>query len=400
MSTINNQNEEFNDIFDIGTESMFTQESTGGNNQIDPDYYRPSLRLEDNKVLERYSSIIRLLPDINHKVTDAKAKDFGKPITKYMKYQYYFDQDPLSTQKGGLYLDCPSTVGDISIFSIAYLNFYKHESSFVRDSVKGFSRKQYFWSLCQIIKDVQNLSVQNTVKILRYSKGINEKIELEATEDSSIDKKSVVVFDPMKGKDLVMIIQEDEIPDKNTGVKRKQITYDKSYFANNQSALTLDGGVTRLQDSQESRKLVFEYLKQNSPDMSKVFFKTWTDDDHDRALQMIRHSLQDESLFNNLMQAAKKKNYRWTLKNNVYQTDSPVQQQAPIVSESANVTFQNPVVDSAPKVSAPSVVDGLASDLNSEKARIQNLVATEKPAQNSAPQADSVDFSNIDFSKI
>jgi hypothetical protein len=229
MNTNNNQNENFEDIFNIGTESMFTQESHGGG-QIDPDYYRPSLKTDDGKTLERYSSIIRLLPDINHKVTDAKARDFGKPITKYTKFQYYFDQDPLSTQKGGIYIDCPSTVGDISIFSIAYLNFYKHESSFVKDSVRNFSRKQYFWSLCQIIKDVQNTSVQNTVKILRYSKGINDKIELEATEDKTIDKKSVVVFDPMKGKDLILIIQEDEIPDKNTGAKRKQITYDKSIF--------------------------------------------------------------------------------------------------------------------------------------------------------------------------
>jgi hypothetical protein len=185
-----------------------------------------------------------------------------------------------------------------------------------------------------------------------------------------------------------------------TGAKRKQITYDKSYFASNESSLTLDGGVTRLQDSPESRKMVFEYLKQNSPDMSKVFFKTWTDDDHDRALQIIRHALGDESLFSNLMQVAKKKNYKWTIKNNIYMNE-PVQQTAQIHSDSTGAMFNSNTATATVKNS--SVVDNLASDINFEKTRIENLANNKidsAPANNKSESNDNFDFSNVDFSKL
>jgi len=309
-------NQEYGGIFDDEKTNM--AEDQRDQYEVNPDFYRPSL---SNKNVKggSYEARIRFL--INPK---------NKTKTKLMKWQYYLT-DPSNPDRG-FYVDCPSNVkGDPkaknNLLSQAYFTLKDSDSKVKRDIAKRyFSRKQFFWTLVQVMIDKQDEEAEGKIKIFRFGKQINDKIVMASTDNPKLKKKGVKIESIFYGKDFILIINESETDDRSGG--RITITsYDKSYFDDSISSISFDGGETRIDDSNKNQEKVFMWLnglKKNpdfdssqkigesnpkyvkdpnnpgSPDLLQIEYHKWDDDLEKKIIESTKHIIADDTLFDSI----------------------------------------------------------------------------------------------------
>lgn len=183
--------------------------------------------------------------------------------------------DPLSTR--GRYVDCPSSVGKPSILQDMFFKLRKSESVQEQEKSKIFSRRHSFTAIIQVVKDDQNKDAEGKLMIWKFGKKIWDKIEAE--------KKPIVgdphePFDLLDGKLFALIVT------KVGGFNN----YDQSRFLDKKVPLMIPDektGKLQLINDKTPREKVFNFLKENSPDLSKYGFKEWDQETHDYVNQVI-----------------------------------------------------------------------------------------------------------------
>jgi len=182
--------------------------------------------------------------------------------------------DPV-TERGRI-VDCPSSVGKPSILQDMFFKLRKSESVQEQKKSEIFSRKHVYTVLIQVIKDDQNKDAEGKLLIWKFGKKVFEKIEAE--------KKPVIgephePFDLLDGKAFALIIT------KVSGYNN----YDQSKFIDKKIPLllpTTDGKLMPINDK-TPRETVFNFLKENSPDLNKYAFKEWDQETHEYVNQII-----------------------------------------------------------------------------------------------------------------
>jgi hypothetical protein len=176
--------------------------------------------------------------------------------------------DPV-TQKGR-FVDCPSSVGKPSLLSDMYWKLKKSES--VNDQKKAdvFSRRHGFASLIQIIKDEQQPELEGKILVYRYGKKIWEKIN---AEKKPLLGDPTEPFDLLKGKAFHLVIT------KVSGFNN----YDQSRFLDKIVPMVMKDASGKLQmiNASTDKAVVFNFLKENSPDLGKHGFKEWDQETYD-----------------------------------------------------------------------------------------------------------------------
>lgn len=299
MSEINpstdlNPEDEYAGIFNIEAGQLAGEEddSSAGN---DPDFYKVSLKnpnVKDNV----YKSRIRFVPNPH-----------DRNLQKVSKWIYLLP-DP-ENQDAKFYVDCPSNLGTkasrFNIISTAFFTLKDHDSKLMRNIGKAhFSRKRQHWSLVQILLDTQEPSYENKVKIFRFGKQIDDMILEQGKADPSVQKDSVPISHPFKGKDFILFLDSKKIED-----NREMPSYERSYFDDKITSISLDNNKTRLPETQESMKKIFDYLKAEAPDLSKVCFKAWDDEIEQRVIESVRVTIGDDSVFDKIYAKVYKKKH-------------------------------------------------------------------------------------------
>lgn len=298
MSTENQENQENqnNETVDYGsflstsTDDLQNDEIDSSN--ADPDYYRPAINHKNAKD-RTYKGRGRFVPNV-----------LDRNVQKITKYIFCLPVAGDETSK--FYVDTPE--GEASkknIVTQAFFALKDHESVTYQQIAKDhFSRKMYHWMLYLIMNDQQEPDLVGKVKILRFGKKIDEKIEYEANPDASVQKTSeIAVHDPFEGKDLILYINEI-----TNDRGQKMTSYTQSKF-DDLSAISLDGGKTRLDKTQENMKLIFEFLKENSPDLTKAAHKAWTEEEEEKIIKTVQYLVDDDTLFNQIYKKAYGKNF-------------------------------------------------------------------------------------------
>ena len=257
---------------DYDMDSLFhpNVEIGGGKTPQNVGEYSPSSDKGQNGV---YKSIIRFVTwwqDPLHSYTDKWACWLVDPVTNR-----------------GRVVDCPSSVGKPSPLQDMFFKLRKAESVQEQKKSEIFSRKHMYAAVIQVIKDDQNKEAEGKLLIYRFGKKIFEKYEAE--------KKPVIgephePFDLLDGKAFALVIT------KVAGYNN----YDQSRFLNNKVPLLLptgkDGKVAafgteglKLQPINEKtpRETVFDFLKENSPDLTKYSYKDWDQETHEYVNQVI-----------------------------------------------------------------------------------------------------------------
>jgi len=221
--------------------------------------YQPSADKGQNGI---YKSIIRFVTwwqDPQHSISDKWVCWLVDPVTNR-----------------GRMVDCPSTVGKPSPLQDMFFKLRKSESIQDQKKAEIFSRKHTYAAVVQIIKDDQNKDLEGALLIYKFGKKIFEKLEAE--------KKPVIgdphePFDLIDGKAFALIIT------KVSGFNN----YDQSKFIDKKIPLLLPNEEGKLIpiNLNTPREQVFNFLKENSPDLSKYGYKEWDQEVHDYVNQVI-----------------------------------------------------------------------------------------------------------------
>ena len=133
-----------------------------------------------------------------------------------------------------------------------------------------FSRRHSFASLVQVIKDKQNPELDGKILVYRYGVKIWEKINAELKPMIG-DKHDP--FEILNGKPFALVIT------KVSGYNN----YDQSKFLDQKIPLCIPSAEGKLIpiNQNSDRKEVFEWVKENSPDLSKYQYKEWDNETHE-----------------------------------------------------------------------------------------------------------------------
>lgn len=252
------ENFEFGGIFAVTAES-FAQPTSSNLNE---DFYQ--LKLDDENVKDgRYVATGRLVPDVN---CGEVRRD---RVTKHV----YYLPDPEDSKKH-IYIDAPSNnPKSKDLATAAYMkhvydkgkNYDQSTPIQLSKRLEVLKRNTYNYSLFLIYDDPQHPELNGKIKILRYGKVINDKLDLLLKGDAVLKRKPIVPFDLINGKDLTIVVSEGQgnLP-----------TYEQSSFNDGTCGISFDCGKTTVKEfNQEIGKQIFDFLKTNSPDLSQVYYK-------------------------------------------------------------------------------------------------------------------------------
>jgi hypothetical protein len=305
--------DEFGGIFSLSQEDVVIENSNkGGGSSLDPDYYRPSTKHKKAQG-KRYVATGRWCPNVNDRTLQY--------VSKYI----YALPDPTSTNPDiRHYYDCTSNEGiKNNIITNSFFTLKDHDSATKRKIAEDYlTRKEYYWSLFLIYKDIQDPELEGMVKILRYAKGIKEKMNQQSMGNPELGTKPCIYTDPFGGKDFQLVIEEKE-----DGNGKIITSYDKSYFGEERNTISLDKGVTRLDKSEENMRTVFNFLKEKSPDLGKAKYKKWSPEDEEKIIETIKYLVEDNVLFDKI--------YRKTYNKPFFNAEIPKEEKSGI-SDLAN----------------------------------------------------------------
>lgn len=241
-------NENFDSLF---TPNVEAKEQTSKN----ADEYQPSA---DKGVNGVYQAIIRFIPwwqDPTH----------GSIQEKWTLWLV----DPI-TERGRL-IDCPSSIGKPSVLQDMYWKLKKSDNVSMQSKAEVFSRRHSYASLIQVIKDKQNPELDGKILVYRYGVKLWEKINAEL---KPLIGEKHDPFDIVNGKPFGLVIT------KVSGYNN----YDQSKFISDHKiplCIPNEKGKLIPITANSDKKKVFEWVKENSPDLSKYAYKEWNQEVHD-----------------------------------------------------------------------------------------------------------------------
>lgn len=177
-------------------------------------------------------------------------------------------EDPV-TQRGRA-VDCPSSVGQASILQDMYWKLKKSDNIAMQAKAEVFSRRHSFASLIQVLQDKNNPELEGRILVYRYGVKIWEKImaELKPLIGEKHDP-----FDILVGKAFGLVIT------KVSGYNN----YDQAKFLNDRIPLCIPNTEGKLIpiNAKSDKQEVFNWVKENSPDLNRYAFKEWDQETHD-----------------------------------------------------------------------------------------------------------------------
>lgn len=255
------------DIFNLDAEAFVTKTKKETSEGIE--FYKP---YPENGKDGVYKSLVRLLP--NH-VDPTKSK-----IHKY----YVYLTDPSSGD--GFVADCPSTVGKKSILKDIFWKLKNSHSAADQEIAKGFSRKEDYYSLIQIVQDKNNPELEGKIMIFKFGKKLNEVLEAQLKPEYG---EPVNPYDLFEGK--LFSVHTRKVGDWNN--------YDLCSFVGDRLPIEING--RKMQKNQEDMNSIIEYLKTGPDNLTQFEYRDWDDNMTEKVMNVIRNSVPDGRLVNEVM---------------------------------------------------------------------------------------------------
>ena len=291
---MNDQEMNYGGIFGITSEDFKQEEQT---TLVSNSHYRIDINGQNVKN-KTYTSRVRLVPNV-HSGTERKDR--------IRKYSYYLNDPDNPSRK--IYIDAMcNDPSKKDIVTTAYMmcvfkdsKIYDHDCPVnIAMAVKeNCRRSQYWYSLVQIIKDEQQPELEGKIRILRFGKGINDKLNAVMTGDPKMGINPVIPFDPFNGKDLLIKV----VPGADSGLA----DYGHSMFTDGTKPMEING--KPMANTPEDRKQIFEYLQSESPNMVELEEFKYTPEVEDLHIRAVRAIVGDDRYFNKIYRATYGKDY-------------------------------------------------------------------------------------------
>lgn len=260
------------DIFNLDGDLLVTKTKS---EERDSEFYKP---YPENGKDGVYKALIRLVPN---QADPAKSK-----IHKY----YVYLNDPSTGD--GFPVDCPSTVGKKSILKDIFWKLKNSNSAADQELAKGFSRKEDYYSIIQIVQDKNNPELEGKLMIWKFGKKINEMIESQLKPEYG---EPTNPYDLFSGKEFSVHVRK--VGEWNN--------YDLCQFIGDKSAIKIDG--KEMKKNKGDMETILEYLSQGPQTLSSFEYKDWDEDTTERVMSVIRNTVPDGRMVNELLGSANSK---------------------------------------------------------------------------------------------
>jgi len=211
-----------------------------------------------------FSAVIRFLPNPIEPVT----------MSIISKYVVYLEHPKTRIKRG---IDCPSSIGQPSSLTNTFFALRNSSNPILQENSKQFSRKQQFASLIQVLDCKSDPSLVNKILVWRYGIKIYEKIQQEMTPVMNMPAKEP--FNPITGRPFNVLVKEvSNFPnydgcnfiDLDISVSGMRIPMTNAQGQMQWNVVTGD-----LTAKPEGRQMVFNYIKENAPDMERYKYHEW-----------------------------------------------------------------------------------------------------------------------------
>ena len=246
------------DIFNLDNESFVKQEVKKDEDEF---LYKPYPELGKDGV---YKSLIRFLPNITN------------PKKSKIHQYYVWLKDPVDG--ANFKALCPSTVGKKSILKDLYWKLKNSPSAKDQEISKGFSRKEDFYSLIQVVKDPNKPELEGKIMILKFGRKVNDLIEQQIKPEFGNPSNP---YDLFEGKSFGLQVRK--VGEWNN--------YDLCQFVGDKGPVMVNGSA--VEKTEESRDTITKYLKTGPLDLDKYDYKDWTENETEKIMKIIRNTIPD-----------------------------------------------------------------------------------------------------------
>lgn len=255
------------DIFNLDAEAFVTKSKK--ENSEGTEFYKP---YPENGKDGVYKSLIRFLP--NH-VDPTKSK-----IHKY----YVYLNDPISGDS--FPVDCPSTVGKKSILKDIFWKLKNSHSAADQELAKGFSRKEDYYSLIQIVQDKNNPELEGKIMIFKFGRKLNDMLESQLKPEYG---EICNPFDLFEGK--LFSAHTRKVGEWNN--------YDLCSFVGDRGPIEING--KRMEKNQNDMNTIMEYLKTGPDNLTQFEYRDWDENTTDKVMNVIKNTVPDGRLVNEVL---------------------------------------------------------------------------------------------------
>ncbi len=243
------------DLFDVSVDNI--KDNTVS---LDQDLYKPS---PENGRNGTYSSIVRFVP---------WHGDTHNPIIKKWTV---FVEDPITSKKRTV--DCPSTVNEKSVLRELFFKFYNSNSAIDKELANKFKRKRACYALVYVIEDKNRPELEGKIMVFRFGAILLEKI-LNEMQPKGIGRPRKP-FDPFLGRPFSLVVSK----------RGGYANYDSCEFLDESWPLVINGKTIDRETTEPSE--ILEWLKANSPDLSKYEYKKWDEQTVEFVNEAIRNTV-------------------------------------------------------------------------------------------------------------
>jgi hypothetical protein len=264
----------FQDIFNLSNEDFIEK-----NESRESDFYKTNAK--DGKD-NTYKALVRFIP-------------FWKnpKKSKIRKYSYWL-VDPLTND--GFSVDCPSTVGQKSVLQDIFWKLKKSESVAEQKLAENFKRRENFYALVQILDDKQRPELKGKIKIFKYGVKLDKIIRQEIEPEYGSPRNP---WDAIKGRPMLLYVT----------LQSGFNNFDSSKFVDIANGECLvNGKPLSANPTQQEMGEFFEYLKANSPDLSKYDYQEWDDETRKKVNDVISKTVPKMRTSDSVMNATASEN--------------------------------------------------------------------------------------------
>lgn len=316
-------------IFDITQDDFKSNEQEAKFNE---DFYSPTTKDEKCKNGE-YVARIRFLPNVFS----------GRERKDRLIVPVYYAVDPENPESRKYYHSISNGKKNDIASNAFFMYQYKDNNMYVpdtpieiRESCKQFRRNIHYYSLVQIITDKQHPELEGKILIFRYGKQINQMIDQLIKGDPSIGRKSIIPFDPFNGKDFILKISKGTNED-----KQDVNSYLHSSFDDGIIPISLDGGQTRVQNTPEDKKKIYDWLVANSPKLDQVESNLSAEDQEKQLIEAVRYAIGDRYYFNQVYKATYRKDYVESVETETITNREQYEKPQPTIQQRASTSTVN-----------------------------------------------------------
>lgn len=251
-------------------------------------------RVDMSKVSDKsrgWRATLRLLPNV--KADNTLGESAVSKVTHYANIKPVEGMPQLDGLSG--FYDSPKNFGEPCLLSQTFYKLDQSNEQLKKDRAKLLNYSKNFYSYALVVEDEQQPELVGKIVIFKYGVTIKDKIDSERKGETG---DPCNVFNLERGKDLILIIRENDVPSTNDPSKTIRMPdYKKCNFRQNSTPISLpvNGEMKQVplaadgKIKPELKARIIEFLKNREHDLSEFEAKKQTPEEEAKIAKIVEY---------------------------------------------------------------------------------------------------------------